>query len=101
MSLRYIASGSSAFSPILNAAVEVVARHADRQRPERLVDRLRVARHRSIDAGAVERVVAGDHFEQVRESRHVGSEGADLVQGRGEGDQAEARDAAVTRLEAG
>ena len=53
-----------------------------------------------IDAGAVAAVVAGDDFEQQGGVGDVVGERADLVERAGEGDEAEARDAAVGRLQA-
>src|SRR5207253_106929 len=57
---------------------------------------LAVSRDRLIDTGTIARVVAGNCLQEQGGAGHVACEWADLVERAGEGDQAEARYAAVS-----
>src|ERR1700722_6283086 len=78
---------------------EVLARNADGQRLYRFVHCLAVRGNGFVDAGAVARVVASDGFQQQGRVGEIVSQGADLIERAGEGNQAVARYTAVGRLE--
>src|SRR5262249_44357327 len=57
-----------------------------------------IIRHWFRNAGRIERIDPADGFEQSRGVANILCEGADLVERRGEGDQAVARNASVGRF---
>ena len=59
-----------------------------------------IVRHRHVEAGGIERIEAGDGLQHERGVLDGLGERADLVERRGEGDQAVAGDAAVGGLQA-
>ena len=85
----------------IEARVEEALGHADRDAVPRLVDELRVARHRLVERRRVARIESGHRFEQQRRVLGRLREHAGLVEARCERDHAVARHASVRRLEAG
>ena len=71
-----------------------------RQIASRLVERTRKCRRRRRRRRRVARVVAGDGVHRQRCILHRRRKGADLVERRGEGNQAVSRDAPIRRFEA-
>jgi len=78
---------------------EVLVRHAQPQATHALLEAGGVIGHGRVDRRRVHRVVAGDGAEQPRRVGDVQPERSGVIERRGEGDEAVARDAPVRRLQ--
>ncbi len=79
----------------LNPVNEVFFRHAHAQPADIAGQRRAIIRHRRIHAGAVTRIVPGNHAQQRRHILDRAPEYADLIQRRGKRDQTIARNTSV------
>ncbi len=70
--------------------VEMLAGDAESQRLNALLDRLCAGGRRTIDTGAVARIVAGDSVQEQSGVGYVMAEGTDLIERAGEGDESKA-----------
>ena len=84
----------------MNALAEVFLGNPDPHTFHAEVDLRRVIGNRHVQRGAVLRIVPGDGLEDQRRVVHRAGERPNLIQGRGESDEAEAGNAAIGRFQA-
>jgi hypothetical protein len=80
-------------------ALRQLRHHPDPQAGDTAFKLREVVRNLDVRAGGVTGVVAGDRLQEQRGVAHVAGHGADHIQGRGERDEAVARDPPVRGFE--